>query len=77
LFNFQGAVRFMKSSGDFPGKSPGFLSTFQLSLAVSFCLLFLFPKKKQVVGTSGLEPPTSRLSGARSNQLSYAPLWWR
>ena len=28
-----------------------------------------------VVGTSGLEPPTSRLSGARSNHLSYAPLW--
>ena len=42
-----------------------------------------------VVGTSGLEPPTSRLSGVRSNHLSYAPiplasavpsshtLWWR
>ena len=30
----------------------------------------------QVVGTSGLEPPTSRLSGARSNHLSYAPLWF-
>ena len=28
-----------------------------------------------VVGTSGLEPPTSRLSGARSNHLSYAPMW--
>ena len=28
-----------------------------------------------MVGTSGLEPPTSRLSGARSNHLSYAPLW--
>ena len=27
-----------------------------------------------VVGSSGLEPPTSRLSGARSNQLSYEPL---
>ena len=29
----------------------------------------------RLVGTSGLEPPTSRLSGARSNHLSYAPLW--
>ena len=27
-----------------------------------------------VVGTSGLEPPTSRLSGVRSNHLSYAPM---
>ena len=25
------------------------------------------------LGSSGLEPPTSRLSGARSNQLSYEP----
>ena len=27
-----------------------------------------------LVGSSGLEPPTSRLSGARSNQLSYEPM---
>ena len=27
-----------------------------------------------MVGLSGLEPPTSRLSGERSNQLSYRPL---
>ena len=27
-----------------------------------------------MVGPSGLEPPTSRLSGVRSNQLSYGPL---
>ena len=27
-----------------------------------------------LVGSSGLEPPTSRLSGVRSNHLSYAPI---
>ena len=27
-----------------------------------------------MVGSSGLEPPTSRLSGARSNHLSYEPM---
>ena len=32
--------------------------------------LFQFP----LMGTSGLEPPTSRLSGVRSNHLSYAPI---
>ena len=26
------------------------------------------------MGSSGLEPPTSRLSGARSNHLSYEPV---
>ena len=29
----------------------------------------------KVVGSSGLEPPTSRLSGARSNHLSYEPIF--
>jgi hypothetical protein len=31
------------------------------------------PAPKVVVGLGGLEPPTSRLSSARSNQLSYKP----
>ena len=31
-----------------------------------------------VVGSNGLEPSTSRLSGVCSNQLSYEPIyWWR
>ncbi len=28
----------------------------------------------KLVGLSGLEPPTSPLSGVRSNQLSYKPI---
>ena len=31
-------------------------------------------RRKRLVGLSGLEPPTSRLSGVRSNHLSYKPL---
>ena len=31
------------------------------------------PVKPTKMGSSGLEPPTSRLSGARSNLLSYEP----
>ena len=27
------------------------------------------------MGLGGLEPPTSRLSGVRSSQLSYRPRW--
>ena len=34
----------------------------------------LFPYRKKLVGSSGLEPPTSRLSGVRSNHLSYEPI---
>ena len=34
------------------------------------------PEEKNRVGLSGLEPPTSRLSGVRSNRLSYKPLFF-
>ena len=46
----------------------------QLSYIPIFCfLLFLDMIYSYPVGLSGLEPPTSRLSGVRSNQLSYKP----
>ena len=32
-------------------------------------------KFAKLVGPSGLEPPTSRLSGVRSNHLSYEPIF--
>ena len=35
---------------------------------------FIFFVMPDPMGSSGLEPPTSRLSGARSNQLSYEPI---
>ena len=39
-----------------------------------FCLLFFFSLLfSRLLGLSGLEPPTSRLSGVRSNRLSYKP----
>ena len=38
----------------------------------SAALLFL-ARSALLVGSSGLEPPTSRLSGVRSNHLSYEP----
>ena len=36
--------------------------------------LGVFCFSRRLVGTSGFEPPTSRLSGVRSNHLSYAPI---
>ena len=54
------------------------LSSLSLTLATVFlqktiCLPILF-HKIGLVGSSGLEPPTSRLSGVRSNHLSYEPM---
>ena len=58
------------------------LFSFQVSflfLRTDFSNQFLdYSNPVLVVGTNGLEPSTSRLSGVRSNHLSYAPiLWWR
>ena len=43
------------------------------SCSFSFVSFSFSAKEKEMVGTNGLEPSTSRLSGVRSNHLSYAP----
>ena len=48
------------------------LSSFESLWKLS--LLPFFLERKEVVGPSGLEPPTSRLSVVRSSQLSYGPV---
>ena len=48
---------------------------FRLS-ACFLCLSKLALHLSVLVGLSGLEPPTSRLSGVRSNRLSYKPISW-
>ena len=53
---------------------------FRALLRVTLCLMayvFLAVSPRcfrSLVGSSGLEPPTSRLSGVRSNHLSYEPI---
>ena len=49
-----------------------FYSVFKVQNISKTALAVLF----KLVGLSGLEPPTSRLSGVRSNRLSYKPIWF-
>ena len=53
-----------------------FLNYLVVLLFIQFSMNFL-GFFQPVVGSSGLEPPTSRLSGARSNLLSYEPICQR
>ena len=41
---------------------------------MSFIFASIFLLFFKSMGLSGLEPPTSRLSGVRSNRLSYKPI---
>ena len=54
-----------------------FIVVFLICITFNIASLFNFQaaawKLSFPMGTSGLEPPTSRLSGVRSNHLSYAP----
>ena len=63
LFGFQGTLPFLLKERSQPINFRSIGSGLSLS--------------QGLVGSSGLEPPTSRLSGARSNQLSYEPILFR
>ena len=51
------------------------LSYIPLWFMYSF-VLYRFHMVLKSMGLSGLEPPTSRLSGVRSNRLSYKPIFF-
>ena len=73
LFNFQDpiAISFEIAMGTICGLSTCARHKF---LFHTFYRFFLSEFYLTLMGTSGLEPPTSRLSGVRSNHLSYAPI---
>src|ERR1700685_3245491 len=50
------------------------LSQLSYSPVADTCSLSSVLRPPSLVGLGGLEPPTSRLSSARSNQLSYKPV---
>ena len=81
LFSFQGAKfsclwRKFRASVDFIRKSTKVhpsRSSFEMDLSPGY-EIHQFSLRKLMVGLRGLEPPTSRLSGVRSNHLSYKPI---
>ena len=59
-------------------KKTGGLNTRVTQRLFAYVFLVLTPcfAFAKLVGSSGLEPPTSRLSGVRSNHLSYEPIYY-
>ena len=78
------AARLRAAPGCLDNSSLG-LSSFRFSMQFSRCVRYFrwgfsvsrpfrpVPLSSLPMGLSGLEPPTSRLSGVRSNRLSYKP----
>ena len=83
LFSFQCAFLAFRPGGDEQNRTVDPLLARQVLSQLSYTpryyrglllILALFFFSEELVGSSGLEPPTSRLSGARSNHLSYEPV---
>ena len=69
IFGFQGTDSFLWM---FPSSGDGEIRTLDPLLARQ--VLSQLSYAPILMGLSGLEPPTSRLSGVRSNRLSYKPI---
>ena len=54
-----------------------YLLYFFISMSFPRITFFCMQFSRCLVGSSGLGPPTSRLSGVRSNRLSYEPILFR
>ena len=67
MYDAIGSLRFIASSGDGEIRTHDPLLARQVLSQLSYTPIGM--------GLSGLEPPTSRLSGVRSNQLSYKPFF--
>ena len=62
-------MKLREIGGDEENRTPDPLLARQVLSQLSYT-----PIWTKLVGLSGLEPPTSRLSGVRSNRLSYRPM---
>ena len=64
----------MLFGGDEENRTPDPLLARQVLSQLSYTPKLSIKLNQSMVGTNGLEPSTSRLSGVRSNHLSYAPV---
>ena len=60
---------------EFPNHSTFIVLISHESCSATFVSIEAQSRVLSLVGPSGLEPPTSCLSGTRSNLLSYEPMW--
>ena len=73
-FPFDNLMLFELSNGDKEIRTPDPLLARQVLSQLSYTPKLGIKLNQSMVGTNGLEPSTSRLSGVRSNQLSYKPM---
>ena len=73
VFGFQGTSRRLPGYGDGEIRTLDPLLARQVLSQLSYAPLDAPRLPAGLMGLSGLEPPTSRLSGVRSNRLSYKP----